>query len=125
MAKISLSLLVNLTWGSSSHERLAYYPANIYHLPLLLGFPSGSAPKEPACQGRRHEFYPWIGKIPWRRTWQPTPVFLPGKFHAQMSLVGCSLWGCKELDTAECVHTHTPSHSAGGALPTLKLGLAM
>ena len=45
----------------------------------LLGGTSG---KEPACQGRNlkiHKFNPWAGKIPWRRAWQPTPVFLPGK----------------------------------------------
>ena len=36
-------------------------------------------------------------KIPWRRKWQPTPVFLPGKFHGQKSLVGCSPWGCKRV----------------------------
>ena len=44
---------------------------------------------------------PQVKKIPWRRKWQPTPVFLPGEFHGQRSLVGCSPWGCKELDTAE------------------------
>ena len=44
---------------------------------------------------------PWVGKIPWRREWQPTPVFLPGKFHGQRSLVAYSLWGRKELDTTE------------------------
>ena len=37
-------------------------------------------------------------KIPWRRKWQPTPVFLPGKSHGQRSLVGYSPWGCSELD---------------------------
>ena len=41
------------------------------------------------------------GKIPWRRTWQPIPVFLPGKSHGQRSLAGYSPWGRKELDTAE------------------------
>ena len=46
----------------------------------------------------RHGFDPWVGKIPWRRKWQPTPVFLPGESHGQRSLVGYSLWGCKELD---------------------------
>ena len=39
-------------------------------------------------------------KIPWRRTWQPTPVFLPGKSHGQRSLVGYSSWDYKESDTA-------------------------
>ena len=43
-------------------------------------------------------FNPWVGKIHRRRKWQPTPVFSPGKFHGQGSLVGYSPWGCKELD---------------------------
>ena len=56
------------------------------------------------CQWRRHkspEFNPWVRKIPQRRAWQPTPVFLPGESHGQRSLVGDSPWGYKELDTAE------------------------
>ena len=44
-------------------------------------------------------------KIPWRREWLPTPVFLSGKSHGQRSLVDYSLWGCKELDTIEHAHT--------------------
>ena len=44
---------------------------------------------------------PWVGKIPWRREWHPTPVFLPGEFHGQRSLAGYSPWGCRESDTAE------------------------
>ena len=44
------------------------------------------------------------GKIPWRKKWQPTPVFLPGEFHGQRSLVGYSPWGCKESDTTEQTH---------------------
>ena len=44
---------------------------------------------------------PWVGKIPWRRKWQPTPVFLPGESHGQRSLVGYGPWGPKELDTSE------------------------
>ena len=52
-------------------------------------------------QCRRPGFDPWVGKIPWRREWQPTSVFLPGEFHRQGSLEGCSLWGHKELDTTE------------------------
>ena len=43
-------------------------------------------------------FDPWVGKIPWRRNWQPTPVFLPGEFHGQRSLAGYSSWDGKELD---------------------------
>ena len=44
------------------------------------------------------EFNPWVEKIPWSRKWQPAPVFLPGKFHRQRSLVGYSLWGCRFLE---------------------------
>ena len=59
---------------------------------------------KPACQCRRHKrhwFNLWVGKIPWRRAWQPTLVFLPGESHGQKSLVGFSLCGCKESDMAE------------------------
>ena len=55
---------------------------------------------------RRREFNPWVGKIPWRLKWQPTPVFLPGKPHGQRSLAGYSPWDLKELDTTEQL-THT------------------
>ena len=48
--------------------------------------------------------HPWVGKIPWRRKWQPTPVFLPGKFHGLRSLVGYSPWGHKESDTTKQLH---------------------
>ena len=47
---------------------------------------------------RRPGFDPGVRKIPWRRKWQPTPVFLPRKSHGWRSLVGYSPWGCKELD---------------------------
>ena len=49
----------------------------------------------------RPRFNPWVGKIPWRRKWQPTPVFLPGTFHGLRSLVGYSPWGRKESDMTE------------------------
>ena len=52
-------------------------------------------------QCRRPRFSPWVGKIPWRRKWQPTLVFLPGKSHGQRGLVGYSPWGCKESDTTQ------------------------
>jgi len=47
---------------------------------------------------KRPGFDPWVGKIPWRRAWQPTPVFLPGKSPGQRSLVGYGSWGCKEWE---------------------------
>ena len=65
------------------------------------GFPGGSVSKEPTCQCRRLRFDPWVGKIPWRRKWQPPPVFLPWESHGQRSLADYSPWGCKELDMTE------------------------
>ena len=61
-------------------------------------------------QCRRPGVSPWVRKIPWRREWQPTPVFLPGGSHGQTSLVGYSPWGCKELDKTEQL-THTRKHT--------------
>ena len=59
------------------------------------GFPGGVSGEEPTCQCRRSKtcgFGPCVGKIPWRRAWQLTPVFLPGKSHWQRTLVGYSPW---------------------------------
>ena len=61
----------------------------------LLCFPGVSVIKNlPASSGG---FNPWVGKIPWRRKWQPTPVFLPGNSHGQRSLAGYSPWGHKTV----------------------------
>ena len=54
----------------------------------------------------RPGFDPWVGNIPWRRKWKPTPVFLPGESHGRRSLVGYSPQGRKELDTTERLHFH-------------------
>ena len=57
------------------------------------GFPGGLVGKEPTCQFRRHKrrgFDLWVGKIPWKRKLQPTPVFLPGESYGRRSLAGCS-----------------------------------
>jgi len=51
----------------------------------------------PANTGDIRDTALWIRKIPWRRAWQPTPVFLPGESHGQRSLAGCSPWGCKRV----------------------------
>ena len=66
----------------------------------LWDFPGGASGKEPTCQCRRCKrlgFNPWVRKIPWRRKWQPTPVFLPGESHGQRSPVGYSARGCKKI----------------------------
>ena len=54
---------------------------------------------------RRCELDPWVGKIPWRRKWQPTPTLLLEKPNGQNSLVGCDPKGCKESDTPERLST--------------------
>ena len=61
----------------------------------MVKIPGGASGKESA----RHRLGPWVGKIPWRRKWQSTPVFLPGESQTRGSLVGCSLWGRTESDT--------------------------
>jgi len=78
-----------------------------------LGFLGGTSGKEPTCQCRRHKrrgFHPWIRKIPWRRAWQPTPVFLLGESHGQRRLVGYSPWGYKESDMTEATE-HACTHA--------------
>ena len=70
---------------------------------ILKGY-SGFSSKEFTCQCtrlKRLRFALWVGKIPWSRKWQPTPVFLPGESHGQRSLVGCSPWDRKESDMTE------------------------
>ena len=67
---------------------------------VFLGFPGGTVVKNPTGDTRD------MGSVlsqedPLRRKWQPTPVFFPGEFHGQRSLVGYSPWGRKESDTTE------------------------
>ena len=76
----------------------------IYIVSSLVGLPRWRSGKESACHCRRckrHRSHPWAGNVPQRREWQNTPVFLPGEFHGQRSLVGHSPWGCRESDTTE------------------------
>ena len=67
----------------------------------------------PAMQETQEmQFDPWVGKIPWRRQWQPTPVFLPEKSHGQRSLAGHSPWDHRGSDTTEQLSTHEHSHTS-------------
>ena len=66
-----------------------------------IDFPCVANSKEPACQCRRCGFHPWVRKIPHKRQWQSTPVFLPGKSHEQKILGGYSPWGHKESGMTE------------------------
>ena len=74
-------------------------------------FPRRLRGKESACQCRRCMFNLWVRKTPWKRAWQPTPVFLPGGFHGQRSLGGCAVHGVAESETVE--------HSTVAAHPSL------
>ena len=68
------------------------------------GLPQWLSGKDSDYQCRSHSrsyFDPWVGRIPWRRAWPPTPLFLPVKSRGQRSLVGYNPWGCKEWDTTE------------------------
>ena len=81
-----------------------FFKKNFFLNLFDLSFPGGASGRECTCQCRRqkrHGFHLWVGKIPWRRAWQPTKVFLPGKSHGQRNLAGYSSWGRKELDMTE------------------------
>ena len=64
---------------------------------INLGLSWWLSDKESSCQYRRCGFNPWVRKMPRRRKWQPTPVFLPGESPGQRSLVGYSPWGCRRV----------------------------
>ena len=91
------------------HSHTSPHPAWSSLLALLAAcmvpeFPGGASGEEPACQCRRcwrHGFDSWIGKISWRKAWQPIPVFTPGESHGTRSLVGCGPEGCKESDATK------------------------
>ena len=76
----------------------------------------------PAMQETRVSL--WVGKIPWRREWQPTPVFLSGGAHGQRSLVGYGLWGHKESDMTEGLSMYLPGQSLPSAGPTTGTALS-
>ena len=93
-----------------------------------VGFPGGSDSKKSTCPCRRPRFDPWVGKIPWRREWQPTLVFLPGKSHGQRSLAGCSrgrTMGLPELDMTELLNNNMSSNLLSGFTYRFSLVLLM
>ena len=84
-----------------------------YHTIHRVGFPGGTSGKKPTYQCRRYKrrgFDPWVRKIPWRQTWQPTPAVFFGESHGQTVLAGWSLWGHKESDIIEKLHFHFHQH---------------
>ena len=95
---LSSSSLSAMRVVSSAYLRLLIF------LPAI--FLGGSEGKSVCLQCGRPRFHPWVGKIPWRRKWQPTPVLLPGKFHGWKNLIGYSPWGHKESDMTEWIYFH-------------------
>ena len=101
---IFLSYIHSRTWKETTS--LAFSTMSVW----FMDFPVGASGKEPTCQCTRHKrcgLDPWVGKMPWRRKWQPTAVFLPGNSHGQRNLTSFSPWGHKESDTTERLSTHT------------------
>ena len=89
-----------------------------------MGLPGGTNDKERTCQCRRRKrcrFNPWVGKIPWRRAWQSTPVFLPRESLGQRSLAGNHSQSRKESDMTEAIScmqiTNTMNFSLNCFLP--------
>ena len=85
----------NEQWGSlTAHCTLfIFLKVQEAHFWRSYSVPGDASGKESACQCRSHKrpgFNPWVGKSPWRRRWQPTPVFWPGESHGQRSLAGYS-----------------------------------
>ena len=79
-----------------------------WHVGSEKGFPGGSVVKESACQCRRRQFDPWVGKIPWRKKWQPTPVFCLENTR-QRSLAGYSPCSCKRVRLSTHTHVIAPN----------------
>ena len=92
--------MVILSYIWTSDKQLIFNPSISW-----TGLPRWHSGRKPACQCRRYRFSLWVGKVPWRRKWQPTPVFLPGKLHGQRSLAGYSPWGREESNMIEHKHT--------------------
>ena len=97
----------------ASNPGLPYCRPTLYQLSHQ-GSQGSTSGKEYACQCRRHKRsrFDWGPEDPLKEAWQPTPVFLPGKFHRQRSLAGYSPWGCREQDRAERLSTHMKAASA-------------
>ena len=110
-----------MMWGERRSEAFIF---SQYFIPLSLciffsGLPRWLSGKESTYQCRRHRFDPWAGKMLWRKKWQPTPVFLPGKVHGQRSLASTVYGSLKELDMTEWAQ-----HSSSSSVGTRKGGAA-
>ena len=106
-AYLSSLMHIDTHHGVPTHAYIYKFTSSYIY---TMGFPAGSYGKESTCQYRRHRLNPWVRKIPWRRRWQPTPVFLPGKSHGHRNLVCYSAQGHKkaghDLATKQQQHTY-------------------
>ena len=102
-------------WTRNKHHVLPLWLLHFLHCAIAfiknslfwMGSPGNAVVKNPpanAGEARDSGFDPWVGKIPWRRKWQHTPVFLPGKSHGQRSLDGFSPWGHRVEHDWACTH---------------------
>ena len=109
LVRISTTYLWTLSF---SYATCTFLSLLIFSLPTLpLGTSLVAQRLKHCLECRRPGFDPWLGKIPWRRKWQPTPVLLPGESHGGRSLVGYSLWGRKESEHNWATSlTHSPYH---------------
>ena len=92
-------MIGQLTWELKRNKYtigfIIFFYTRVY---IILVFPGGSVGKE-WC--RRRWSHPWVGRIPWRRAWQPIPVELPGESHGQRNLERHSPWGRKKSDPTQ------------------------
>ena len=125
ICKMEILVHISQDWLKNKFKNLKLpfkfpFMCNLMMYIHIQGFPDGSNGRV-CLQCRRPGFNPWVGKMPWRRKWQPTPVFLPGGPHGQRSLAGYSPWDCTESEmtkhvqahvcTHRCAHTHTHTHT--------------
>ena len=104
-AAINNMYIWEMNWIQKRHKSLPRWQASQVKL-VVKNLPANAG-------DTRHCFNPWVWKMPWRRAWQPTPVFLPGESHRQRSLAGYSPWACVHAHT----HTHTHTHILMVAIP--------
>ena len=114
----SVVLVVLAPFSSHVNFRVCPYLQNRLLVMILMGFPSDSVVKNLLAMREMQEMGVWsLGREdPWRRAWQPTPVFLPGESHGQRSLAGYSPWGQKQSNTTEWLR-HTYSIGVGNGNP--------
>ena len=99
-----LLFILNSIMRSCLKINYSFSAIHLTYSRLNNGLPGGTSDKAAACQCRRPKrcrFSPWVRKIPWRRAWQPTLVFLPGESHGQRSLAGYCPQSCTESDITE------------------------